>query len=127
MSDRTFNRLAGTATIAIVALCLVLPAAMVLGEDEPAGCDYTAESSSCGAELDEEGTVPKLTGVKASEARCRLADLGMSWRIDDGRVQTDPGDCTGDSAISPDPEVVRQRPRPGSAAGDETIVRLTTS
>lgn len=70
--------------------------------------------------------VPKLVGLARTDATCKLAAAGLTWRFGgDNRVRSRPiPSCNTNVGVSPDPEVKTQDPLPGTRVLEGAVIVL---
>ena len=85
--------------------------------------------TGCGASAETPTSVrvPKLVGLRYSEAVCLLSEANLRWRAGQGPVEATAGDaCDPNVSMSPDPDVKRQSPVAGTMVRRDSVVRFET-
>ena len=73
----------------------------------------------------EPSVLPKLVGLRQSDAECHLKRLEATWRADaSAATRTSFTAC---HVVAPDPKVVRQRPAPGTILSRGDVVEIVTT
>ena len=76
--------------------------------------------------------MPRVVGLPATDAECRLADEGLRWSYGDAAESVPSFDChpraahTSRLEVHPDPAVTAQSPPPDERVRPGTVIELKT-
>jgi beta-lactam-binding protein with PASTA domain len=87
-----------------------------------AGCGSSEDRTAGSTGVD----VPRVVGLRQSQAVCSLEAKGLRWRLGPHEPvrSHSAASCAGDSAAAPDPRIVKQSPRPEAHVGHGSVVTL---